>query len=353
MVAAAVVAEKPLNPVRPSAVSRFLAWADRLPGHGWWLYPGFAIALFAWAHAVLWLSGIVPFGSIVPVVVIGVPYGPFALGALAYINHVAARSLASFWPATGWPDADRAVWTDRLVTTPAGTGWACLLIGAALAIGSYIQAPMAFASTSASNPLPVFVALLPMLLFGYSMLPAGAVHIWRKLALVTRIHREATAVDPFDRAPLYAFSRLTAQAGLTFIVVATYSLTVNGAFQAGNVVSLVSVAASLVVGAASFVVPLWGIHDRLVREKEVLFADVERRLSSLGAEMYRRVDAGQFDGTKVVSEALAGVVVLRDRIARLPTWPWAPNLFRGFISALLLPIIVYLLSRFVGGQVGV
>ncbi|HYL41113.1 MAG TPA: hypothetical protein VET90_07375, partial [Candidatus Binatus sp.] len=66
----------------------------------------------------------------------------------------------------------------------------------------------------------------------------------------------------------------------------------------------------------------------------------------------RLIDGGQFEATKVVSEAIAGVGAIRDRISRLPTWPWPPQLFRGFLSALLLPVIVYLTSRLIGGHIG-
>jgi hypothetical protein len=66
-------------------------------------------------------------------------------------------------------------------------------------------------------------------------------------------------------------------------------------------------------GLACFVLPLWGIHDRLVREKARLLLEVERRLGRLSDEMYRRIDAGQFDGTKVVSDALSGVIRGRPR----------------------------------------
>ncbi|HYM84005.1 MAG TPA: hypothetical protein VEY67_07635, partial [Candidatus Dormibacteraeota bacterium] len=105
-------------------------------------------------------------------------------------------------------------------------------------------------------------------------------------------------------------------------------------------------------GLACFVLPLWGIHERLGHEKELLLREVEGRLSRLGTEMYRRVDAGDFDSTKVVSEALAGVTGLRERIVRLPTWPWPPQLLRGFLTTLLLPVVVYLLSRVIGTRLG-
>jgi hypothetical protein len=335
----------------PGAVSRFLAWVDGLPWHGWWVFPALAALTFLWGHGVLWASGLLPFGSIEPTIAIGVAYGPFVLAALAYLNGVAERAVVAFWPATGWPEEERSAWMYRFMTTPAGYGWPSLLIGGSFAIGAYLGAPTVPVPGDANRAL-LPVAYLPTLLLGYSMLPVGVVHLGRQFLLVARIHREALAIDPFDRVPVYAFSRLTAQAGLVFLVLAYYSLTVNGSFQAGNVVSLASVATAILFGVACFVVPLWGIHGRLVVEKDVLLREVEGRITRLGAEMYARIDAGQFDSTKAITDALAGTVTLRERIARLPTWPWPPQVFRGFLSALLLPVIVYLASRVLASQIG-
>jgi hypothetical protein len=136
------------------------------------------------------------------------------------------------------------------------------------------------------------------------------------------------------------------------VFVGYYSLTVNGAFAAGNLVVLGALAASLVVGIATFVVPLWGIHERLADEKAILVRGVEDRVGRMGTEMYRRIDAGEFDGSKVISEALAGMTPLRDRIQRLPTWPWPPQLLRGFVSALVLPLVIYVLTRLVSTSLG-
>ena len=140
--------------------------------------------------------------------------------------------------------------------------------------------------------------------------------------------------------------------GLGYVLVGYYSLTVNGAFSAGNVLAGGALAASIVVGIATFVVPLWGIHERLVDEKAILARDIEDRVGRIGTEMYRRIDAGEFDGTKILSEALAGVTPLRERIQRLPTWPWPPQLLRGFVSALLLPLVIYVLTRLVSTSIG-
>src|SRR4029079_4168581 len=73
---------------RPGAVSRFLAWTDGLPGHGWWVFPALALLLFALAPDIAWASGRVPWGVVEPVIAVGVPYGPFLLALLAATNYV-------------------------------------------------------------------------------------------------------------------------------------------------------------------------------------------------------------------------------------------------------------------------
>ncbi len=351
VVAASVAADLQVARYRPGILSQTLNWVDGLPLHGWWAYPLLALVLFLWSHGVLWLTGQLPVGTIQPLLASAVFYGPFVLAAIAYINRVSERALAQFWPATGWPADEQAAWRYEFVNSPGGVGLITLVVGILAAAGSF-----ASGSDLAIDPRldrgTFLVAYLPSAVIGYGLVVAATVHIVRQLRLVARIHREAKAIDPFDRGPVYAFSNLTARAGLAYIISGYYAITVQGQFQAGNAVSLVVIAITFTVGICCFVLPLWGIHERLGREKDGLLREVETRAGRLGEEMYRRIDAGQFDGTKVVSEALAGAGALRDRINRLPTWPWPPNLMRGFISALLLPVIVYVVTRSIGGRIG-
>jgi hypothetical protein len=339
------------EPIRRGAVSRFLAWTDGLPEHGWWVFPALAVLLFVWAHAILWATGRMPFGSVDIVIAVGIAYGPFMLGILAAANNVSRRSLAAFWPATGWPDADRAGWEAAFADTPGPWGWVALVIGTVVGLASFFTAPVSWLGHG-TDRLILLVAYLPSLVLGYAMAPAAFVHTVRQLRLVARIHREAKKIDPFDRGPVYAFSRLTVLTGLGYVLVGYYTLTVNGVFAGGSLVTAGAIVFSIVVGIATFTIPLWGIHERLVDEKAILVREVDERVGRIGAEMYRRIDAGEFDGTKVVSDALAGVNTLRDRIQRLPTWPWPPQLLRGFVSALVLPLVIYVLTRLVSNQFG-
>jgi hypothetical protein len=339
-------------PYPAASVSRFIHRIDRLPQHGWWVYLALALFPAAWAHAVLWATGHLAVGSLEPLILVWMVYGPYGLAMLALMRATATRALSDFWPATGWPLEQQAEWRYRFANAPAGFGFACLAIGGVVSTVSLLAAPEGALGAASGDLWATALALLPMAVFGYSILPMAVVFTLHGMRLVTRIHREASAINPFDRSAVNAFSRLTAVGGLSYVAAAYYSLTVNGAFQAGNVASVLAVMASVAAGVAFFIVPLWGIHERIQREKSRLLLESETRADAVAAELYRRIDAGEFDTAKNLADALAGVAASRQRIQHLPTWPWPPELLRGFVSALLLPVAVYLVTRLVTSVIG-
>jgi hypothetical protein len=342
---------------RPGVFSRALAWMDSLPSHGWWIFPVSLGLLFAWTNGVLWATGLLPFGTIDPVSTLSTVYAPYTLLAIGYINRSSERALDAFWPATGWPESKKAAWRYDFMTSPGGYDLPTFVIGLLVAIAGFVSiSPSALLPgatvLAGTDRVIVFAAYLPVALLGYWLLLLALLHTTRQLRLVSRIHREASAIDPFDRAPIYAFSGLTVRTGLIYGLSGYYALVVNGAFQAGNVAVVVVLVAVLGVGITSFVVPLWGIHQRLVVEKDRMLRAVDRRMRAAGARLYEHVDAGEFDAGKPINDTLSGLRIVRDRFRELPTWPWPPNLLRGFLTALLLPVIVYILSRFAAGSVG-
>ena len=340
-----------LAPYRAGPVSRFMAGLDALPGHGWWVPLGLALLLIGWAHAVLWASGRLRVGELDSLAAILAVYGPYALATGALGQRTARRALSTFWPATGWPDSDRATWAFEFANIPVRHESAALLVGLIGGFGALVGAPASMLGPEEGR-LALFVAYAPAFALGYSLLAVGVVFTVRWLRLVARIHREATAIDPFDRAPVYAFSRLTVLVGLAYAIGVYFSFTVNAALQVGNVLALAFLAVSILFAVAAFVAPLWGIHVRLVREKGVLLRDIERRMNQLTTEAYARIDARAYDSMSPISSSLAGLNAMRERIVHLPTWPWPPQLLGGFISALLLPVIAYLLTRLVSTLLG-
>jgi hypothetical protein len=335
-------------PYPPSAVNRLFAAVDRLPGGGWLFYPLLFVAEIVYLHAFLWMTGHLAVGSFAPDAIPALPYGPFTLAAVHYLSRVASRAIAEFRPASGMTDEVYALRRYELITMPAGRIWVALLIGSAIALGTILSAPAAAIAPYGGTPQDALLALGPAALLGYTTFPIAVYQTVRQLRLVERFHREATDLDLFNTTPLYAFSRFTVQVGLTYVLVGYYSLTVNGSFQAGNAIALAVLAGAVVVGFAAFVLPLRGIHSRLVAEKAALMRAANLRFQTLSGELYRRVDAATLTGVKDVTDALGGVLETREIVRKLPTWPWPPEVLRGFLSAVLLPVVVYLITRSVG-----
>jgi len=338
-------------PYAPSALTRLFAAIERLPLGGWWVYPLSYLALVVYHIVSLWFTGSRPVGSISLDGLDGLAYGPYTIAAAHYFTRVAGRAIVVFRPASGLSDADFDRRRYELITLPAGRLWVALVIGALVGLGSVVFASPAALAPFGGTPQIALVVLGPAVLFGYAMFPVVAYQTIRQLREVERLHRDATALDLFDTGPIYAFSRLTALIGLALVLVGYYSMTVNATFQAGNAVSLAIVGSTVFMGVACFILPLWGIHGRLVAEKAKLVRGVNLRGQALQEELYRRVDASSLSGVKDVTDAIGGIRATSEQIARLPTWPWPPQVLRGFISALALPVLVFLLTRYVGAQI--
>jgi hypothetical protein len=348
--ATSVLEARPTHVAGPT--SRLFAWAEASAWRSIAMAVVPALALATWAHAVLWWSGRLTAGTIDWNEIILVTYVAILLVAAIIGRRIARVGIRTFWPATGWPEAAQGPWLDRFMGMPHRHELVAVLVGLVIAVPATLNAPPAIVGLQAGRDAS-YLALFPTFAIGYVLTTLGILLGSRWLALVAEIHREARAIDPFEREPIYAFSKLTVYVGLVILVTVYYTLTLNSAFVNGNMPALVLMPFATILGIAAFVAPLWGIHGRLVREKAVLLGEVDRRMRAVGAELYENIDAGRLEPNTMISATIAGLRALRDQIRELPTWPWPPQLLRGFVSALLLPVIVYVLSRLAAGFVSV
>jgi hypothetical protein len=200
----------------------------------------------------------------------------------------------------------------------------------------------------------VAIGLAAAHLFWESVINVTVVVLIQKIARylrdVDRIHRQADDVNLLDPAPIYAFSRLTSQAALGLLVLIAALVSTAGAFlftsdEATRLAVGFTYAAFAAMAISSFVLPLWGMHRRLVAEKERLQSASSVRLTALLTELDHDVAGVRLARADGLNKLLASVLSERDVLARLPTWPWQAATLRGFVSALLLPVVVYLLAR--------
>jgi hypothetical protein len=72
---------------------------------------------------------------------------------------------------------------------------------------------------------------------------------------------------------------------------------------------------------------------------------VSHRLDAALRDLARRNDAGDLSSADAVHNNLNSLLSERVLISRAPTWPWSPDALRGFSTALLLPIFLWLVFR--------
>ena len=173
--------------------------------------------------------------------------------------------------------------------------------------------------------------------------------------MLFRSHAAADLIDPFRPAPLYAFSRLTSQAGLVLIGFNVLGMVLNPAmFESSAALTIFApwLIGFTLVAVAVFAVPLLGMHRRLEDEKDRVEGAADGRMRDLLGELNEAIDARATDRVEALDRTISALRHEREILAKLPTWPWSTGTIRGFGSALLLPIALFLVQRYLGALLG-
>jgi hypothetical protein len=166
--------------------------------------------------------------------------------------------------------------------------------------------------------------------------------------MVDLIHGLAEHVNLFRVKPFYAFSGLAARTGMSFLVLAYSILAIRPDIVRDTPALQILIVGMLPTAIACFVLPLRGMHVRLVAEKDRLLAEANGRYEMLLARLHARVDGEILTDAEKVSHQLSSVAAEREAIARLSTWPWEAATITGFLTTLVLPLLIWLAQRLLG-----
>jgi len=325
------------------------AWTDwilqRLQAAPWplpaTLLTGLAVAVLA-LHVLQWIVGGVETGAFTRYH-LTTPVYPFGvLAAIGIQNHLARRALARFRPAMPGPDAEYEAIEYDLTHQPAGLA---VIAGMALGVVGVVtllslpessatreQHPIAFAIDVASN----FVT--------YAFAGPWIVGAIRLLRRIDELHWRATRLDLFHREPLHAFSSVAAWVGVSLVAVVTFSMVTDTESTLETSAGLTLSGVIAVLAGASFFVPLWGMHSRLQTERARLAAEVSSRIELVLRRIYDGVDHDE-ERTGDHKDQLDALVSARALIAQLSTWPWRPETPRWLLSALVVPLALWGITR--------
>jgi hypothetical protein len=270
---------------------------------------------------------------------------PYVLGFWLYERRIASNALHTFRPLLPIDDAGFARLEYELLTLPPRPTALVTLGGLVATLLFYLLLPPAIYLDYAASPVWY------ILQFSVVSVPAGVlplVGIYRafyQLRQVTRLHRMAASINLYESPPLYAFSSVTATIGIGLLLPTYYIFAARPEMTLGSPLLFGGLTAAVLVAIALFVLPLREMHNRIKRERARLLVEVNRRFELLVARVHRALDDDEFQQMEGWNKALANLVIEREVISNFATWPWERGTITGFITALVLPIVLWLITR--------
>ena len=276
-------------------------------------------------------------------------WGPLAI--MTYLDEVALHALRDFQPLLGKHEEEIPRLQYELTTLPARSVWISALVWTGVfALLMYVGFPIVVREYS-YGPL----AIAAVWVFGLLTFLSGSIvyyHTIRQLRLVSRTIALVERVNLFHLDPVYAFARLTAKTGVCWLLLAGVTLAIFP-FGLINVTVLALYLTQVLFALGAFILPLWNVHQRLVAEKRRLLAGVNRRLEVAIHRLHDALDGDDLARVKEIDTALGGLGSERKVLSSIPTWPWSTATLSGFVSALVLPVALFLIQLALKNLLGV
>lgn len=334
--------DDPAPPFPPSWVDRFTDWIETLPGPFWLAVLILYFLLSAQAHLMFWIFGSLAWGEVDPAQFVYHLFTAEVLFFYQYLDKDATRALLEFRPLLNLADEEFDDLRYQFTHQPARLVLLLTVLG--IFLGTYYSysvqlldgGALRFSFESAYGVIGFAIPMILALIFGY--------RIVRQMRTVRRLYASATNLDLFNLDPVYALSAHTAKMGLIFLIL-TYS---NLLLSPGSIEIPTALFTTIVVSLlsfAAFILPLSGINRRLVAEKKAMLLNVHLRIKQAFAHLEAGVEQMDLGGMPELEKTISSLEREKAFIEKIPTWPWQPATMRGFLSAMLLPIIVWLIQQ--------
>ena len=335
------------QPYPPSWIDRLTAWVERLPGPAWLYYLGAGVVFTLIRTVIGWSDGGYPVGTFFPAHILDGFSAAYLLFVLHYLDTRADAALTAFRPVLAVDDAGYELLRYQLTTMPARPALAWSLVGMVfgavdlpfLLPETQLQSLRYFTSPAAT------VVDIGLAALGWMFNGAFLYHTVHQLRLVSRIYTHHTNVNVFETGPLYALSRVSAMTAVALFFITYLYLALWSNWQFGSLADASVGVAFILVALGTFVWPLLGAHNLLQQERAHRKSEVGRRLEAVTNELHRRTDAGDYSDMANMDHAIDGLIKERGVLDKVSTWPWEPETVRVVVTALLLPAVLWTITR--------
>jgi hypothetical protein len=288
-----------------------------------------------------WLAGAFPFPRFSLQVTYTAAFTPISFALWAYGDRVANDCLVQFRPASGFTQEQYDHWRYRLTTLPA-IAVALGYLSGAIFLWALLQLDPSFYGMRLGYALSDGI----LLILGWSncgTILLGIFYLFWKLLAVNRLHEVVVNVNLYDWPPLFAFSNLTYRLAIITILLVTSFVAVFPAI-AQNPLALATATVSYFLTIAIFAVPLFGLHEKLVREKDRLLGEARHRIQTAVEELHRRIDNSDLSVMQAIRDQMASLILEEEYLAKFRTWPWSPGMLHRLLGLVGLPILIFIIQ---------
>jgi hypothetical protein len=337
---------------KPSWQNRLLDRIYQLPLPRWLSSLLLPIGLFIIVHAVLYLLESSLAWTVQGEIANLLFWLGLALSGYNYLVSAGREALNDFRTCLRMDEEEFTDMRLRFLSLPRHWGWLPL-------------PPFAFAIlfTSLRPPIPArtevasIIQIIMILLAGITF--TGGFHVMvtviSMLKTINQLYARIAKINIFNLEDLYALSTLTAKVGILFVVAGTLSFIIHIIIPEGQPqteVAIFFVSSNSLMAVLAFLLPLLGIHRKLVKEKKLVAQDNNRRLKAAMRILHEHSDHSQLEEMPLIKAQIGALLEFRREIGTISTWPWRPHTLRGFITAISLPIVVWLIQQYLAGVIG-
>jgi hypothetical protein len=332
------------RPYAPSWVNRFNDLLDRLPLPTALLYILIWLIFHAALIALRWRDGTYPPGTFyVPDFVLG-STGFIFVVLVHYLDEWAVRKLTEYRWALRVDDAQFDALRYRLAVLPAAptalTG--AFMVGFAILTLFFVGQSYDFLYLGLTTPSGALQ--LANFLFSWWAFGALSYHALHQLRVGSHIATHHLEVNLFQLDTLYAFAGLALRTAIGWLVVAyAWALITPNLFRGASAIA-VTVVFMQIVAVVTFIVPLIGAHKMLEDRKGALQRDIGERIETVIHDLNTNLETRSADELAKLNTMLSSLTLAEGRVAKTPTWPWRPGTLSWLVTAVLLPLGLWLLQ---------
>lgn len=332
------------QPYKPSWINHLNAWVERLPGPSWYFYLGLWLVFICVLVGTLWLEGTYPIGTVFPAQLFIPAMISLFLAMIHFLDSSADVALSTLRPALKATEEEYRQIRHQLTTLPAVPSLLASLVTVAgiFLFGTITGDHETSIEALAASPIAANL-LVAVYWIGWWCLGAFFYHTIHQLGVIDCIYTEYTRINLFRMSPLYAFSSVTALTAVT-LAVAAYGWTALNPENLSDPVGIASILLITILALVAFAWPLLGARRLMAKEKGQMLDEVSSRLRAAFVDLHQRIDDGELEEVDDLLKVISILETEQDALNGISTWPWQPERLRFLVTALLLPLLLWIVQ---------